>query len=183
MHPASYLQSRDPLLDNPLLPDGIEWTDNSGSAPYPRYVLDGGAWVQVGGGGATVDGKRIATIMVVADATTLTTGDGKASIFIPAELDGYNLVDADACVSTAGTGATLTTVQVRNVTDAVDMLSTRITIDASELTSFTAATQPVIDTTKDDVATGDQLAIDVDLIANTTAPKGLQVILVFEEPV
>jgi hypothetical protein len=33
------------------------------------------------------------------------------------------------------------------------MLSTRITIDASEFTSYTAATAPVIDTTKDDVAT------------------------------
>jgi hypothetical protein len=126
--------------------------------------------------------KRIVTIQVIADATTLTTGDGKAYLFIPSDLNGWNLVDADACVTTVGTGATLTTIQIHNLTDGNDMLSTRITLDASEKTSFTAATQPVINTTYDDVATGDQLRIDVDAIANTTAPKGLSVILVFQKP-
>jgi hypothetical protein len=119
MHPASYLQSRDPLLDNPLLPDGVEWTDTSGSAPYPRYVLDGGAWVQVGGGGATVDGKRIATIMVVADATTLTTGDGKEDWYIPSTLDGFNLVAVSAYIPKNGTVSSSgnVTLMIHNLTD------------------------------------------------------------------
>jgi hypothetical protein len=115
-------------------------------------------------------------VQVCDDVTVLTTGDGKANVWIPAVLNGLNLVDADAAVSTVSSSGD-PTIQVRNVTDACDMLSTRITIDATEKTSWTAATAPVIDTSHDDVATGDQLAIDVD--GAGTGTKGLQVILRF----
>ncbi len=57
------------------------------------------------------------------------------------------------------------------------MLSTSITIDASEFTSYSAATAPVINTSFDDVATGDRIAIDVDVAG--TGTKGLGVILRF----
>ena len=67
-------------------------------------------------------------------------------------------------------------IQIRNVTQTADMLSTRITIDASEFTSYTAAAA-VIDTGNDDVATGDLIAVDVDVAG--TGAKGLGVILRF----
>lgn len=115
-------------------------------------------------------------IKVFSDVSTLSTGDGKFIFAIPSELNGWNLVDAQAYVTTVSSSG-LPTVQLRNVTDSVDMLSTRITIDASEYTSYTAATPRVINTTYDDVATGDRIAIDVDVAG--TGAKGLGVIVIF----
>jgi len=118
-------------------------------------------------------------IKLVPDYVTLSTGDGKFIFAIPSDLNNTNLVDAQAFVTTVATGATKVTVQIRNVTDAVDMLTTRITIDASEFTSYTAATPRVIDATNDDVVTSDLIAIDVDAVGNTTPGQGLGVILRF----
>jgi len=119
-------------------------------------------------------GKRVGTISVIDAATTITTGDGKKSIFIPAEFDGWKIVALHATLVTASTsGAPI--IQVRNVTDGVDVLSTRITIDQSEKTSYTAATAPVIDTSNNTVATGDEIAIDLD--GAGTGAKGLDVII------
>jgi len=132
---------------------------------------------RVGGADPIVGG--VYEIKVVSDTLAVATGDGQFIFAIPTDLNSTNLVDAQAFVTTVATGATLLTVQIRNVTDAVDMLSTRITIDASEFSSYTAATPSVIDTTKDDVATGDLIAVDVDAVGNTTPGKGLGVILRF----
>ena len=115
-------------------------------------------------------------VKVIDDVTTLTTGDAKVILCVPAFLNGMNLIDADAYVTTAASAAA-PTIQIRNVTQAADMLSTRITIDVAEFTSYTAATSPVIDTANDDVATGDLLAVDVDVAG--TGAKGLGVILQF----
>jgi hypothetical protein len=60
------------------------------------------------------------------------------------------------------------------------MLSTAITIEASEKDSVDATTQPVINTTYDDVATADQIAIDID--GAGTGAKGLIVTMTFEKP-
>ena len=124
-------------------------------------------------------GKRVIQVKVIDDATTLTTGDGKVIFLVPQELNGYNLVGANAFVTTVSSSGT-PTVQIRNVTDAVDMLSTRITIDASEYTSYTAAAAAVVDATYDDVATGDRLAVDVDVAG--TGAKGLGIVLTFQLP-
>jgi hypothetical protein len=118
-------------------------------------------------------------LKVIDDATVVTTGDGKLIFCIPASLNGCDLTAAHAFVSTVSSSG-LPTVQIRNVTDSVDMLTTKISIDASEFTSYTAATAPVIDTTKDDVATGDLIAVDVDVAG--TGAKGLGVILTFALP-
>lgn len=115
-------------------------------------------------------------IKVVSDEDTLTVGDGAFIFAIPADLDNYNLISAEAYVTTVSSSG-LPTVQIRNVTQAVDMLTTRITIDVSEFTSYNATTPPVIDTANDDVATGDRIAIDVD--GAGTGAMGLGVILVF----
>ena len=115
---------------------------------------------------------------MIDDATELTTGDGKLIFMVPAELNGLDLVDAQAAVTSVSSSG-LPTIQVRNVTNAnVDMLSTRITIDQSEFTSYTAATPRVIDTAADNVATGDLIAIDVDVAG--TGAGGLLVNLVFD---
>lgn len=120
---------------------------------------------------------RYIEIEVVAPGTSWVTGDGKKYFHIPADLNAMNLVEVHAFCVTAGTTG-VSTIQIANVTDSVDMLSTRITIDSGETGSNTAATPAVIDTTKDDVATNDVIRIDIDGISST-APKGLVVTLGF----
>ena len=121
--------------------------------------------------------RRLVQLKVYADDTASTTGSTKMVFFIPIELNGMNLVDIEGYVSSTSTG--IQTVQVRNVTDGVSMLSTDITIDADEFSSLTAATPPVINGSTDDVATGDRIAID---IATAGTAKGLGVHLAFQTP-
>lgn len=115
-------------------------------------------------------------IKVFSDTQTVAVGDGRFIFAIPEDLDGTNLVTAAAYVTTVSSSGT-PTVQIRNITQAADMLTTRITIDASEFTSYTAATAAVVDTANDDVATGNLIAVDVDVAG--TGAKGLGVILGF----
>ena len=122
---------------------------------------------------------RVVYFQVIADDVALTTGDGKMYFTVPPLLNGANLEDADASVATSSSSG-LPTIQIRNVTQSVDMLSTRITIDENEFHSYNATTPPVIDTTKDNVATADVLRIDVDVAG--TGTKGLQVVLTFRLP-
>jgi hypothetical protein len=112
--------------------------------------------------------------------TNVATGDGKGYLHIPPELNGMNLVYVHARVITAGTTGT-SDIQIHNVTDAQDMLSTKLTVDSAETGSDTAASSAVINTSFDDVATNDLLRIDVDAVS-TTAPKGLIVSLGFQLP-
>lgn len=130
--------------------------------------------------GSAIFGRKTVQIYVVEATTDLATGDGKAYFVIPESLNGMNLVRVHARVITAGTTGT-TDIQIANVTDSVDMLSTKITIDSTETGSDTGATPAVIDTTKDDVATNDLLRIDVDALS-TTKPKGLIVTMEFQLP-
>jgi len=114
--------------------------------------------------------------VAVEAATNLSVADGKMYFAIPPALNGMNLVSANAIVNTAGT-TNATTIDIYNVTDSHDMLSTAISI-ASAATVGTAGT---VNTTYDDVATNDVLRIDVTSMS-TTAPKGLMVILEFRTP-
>lgn len=122
---------------------------------------------------------QVVQLLVFDDDTDVTTGDGAGNLFfrVPSTMNGLNLVGVAACVGTAGTTGT-TDIQIHNITQAADMLSTKITIDSTETDSSTAATAAVIDTANDDVATGDKLRIDVDA-TSTTKAKGLLVELQF----
>ena len=123
--------------------------------------------------------RRPVAFVLAEPATAVTTGDSKLGIVIPPELNGYNLVRVLASVATVSSSGT-PTYQIRNATQAVDMLTTKITIDANEPTSLTAATPPVIDTANDDVASGDLIYIDKDVAG--TGEKGDIVICVFQLP-
>lgn len=127
-------------------------------------------------------GKSIVPILVFDDSQNCATGDGAGDVFftVPAELNGFNLVGVTAACQTAGTTGTMD-VQVRNVTQTADMLTTKVTIDSGEKHSKDAATPAVIDTGNDDVATGDEIRIDVDAV-HTTPAKGLLVNLIFQLP-
>jgi hypothetical protein len=91
--------------------------------------------------------------------TALTSGDDAVRFRIPSHINGWNILGV-AASRKSGTG--VPTIQIRNVTDAVDVLSTRITIDSGETDSSTAASTATVNTSNDDVAVGDQFAIDID---------------------
>jgi len=106
----------------------------------------------------------------------LITGDGQFIFKIGKFLDGTRLIHVELYVTTVSTSGK-PTVQLRNVTQGVDMLSTKVEIDANEFSSETAATQFVINNTNSLVARGDRIAIDVDVAG--TGVKGLGAILNF----
>lgn len=115
--------------------------------------------------------------VVVDQNTLLATGDAQGPpLFVSDDLDNLQLLAAHAGVSTASTSGT-PTIQIRNATAGTDMLSTRITIDANETTSYTAATPPVVNETNATVTRGDRIVFDVDVAGTDT--RGLNVILVF----
>jgi hypothetical protein len=127
---------------------------------------------------------RYVTLTVFGADSPTSVGNGKTFISIPPDVNGMNLTYVFASFMTVGSGqSTALSVQLRNVTDSVDMLSTNVTIDANELSSATAATAAVINTARDDVVTNDQIAIDVDGVpTGGTAAKGLYVTLGFSWP-
>lgn len=131
----------------------------------------------IGKGSGTVKKPVSVSIQIAAGTTDLTTGDGKFYFVIPPELNGMVLSGVFARVVTAGTTGT-TDIQFHNVTDAVDILSTKLTIDSAETSSATAATAAVINTSNDDMATDDLIRVDIDAVSST-APKGLILRLTF----
>ena len=111
------------------------------------------------------------------DAVALATGDGQMILPIPVELDGTRVIAAHAAVSTVSSSGTVD-VQIRNITDAVDMLTTKITIDANEFDSYTAAAPPVISFANSQLSKSDRIAVDIDSVG--TGSKGLCVILTIQ---
>lgn len=120
--------------------------------------------------------NKVAILKVYAEDTALAAGDGAMYFTIPQELDGMNLVSVGAHVYTASSSGAVT-VQIHNATDTADMLSTAITIDATEKDSLTAATPAVINAATDDVATADEIRVDID--GAGTGAKGLEIRLGF----
>ena len=103
---------------------------------------------------------------------TLTAEVEKAFCVVPSELNNFVITALHAAVTTVSSSGAVT-VQVARVRGGtpVDVLSTAITVDASETSSYTAATAPVINTSNDDVLTGDFLRVDID--GAGTGAKGL----------
>ncbi len=123
--------------------------------------------------------ERLVYIKVIAAGTTLTTGDGKAYFTILDQILGGDIVRVAAAVYTVSSSG-LPTIQIHNVTDSVDILSTRITIDENEKNSLKAATDPVINASNDAVVLGEIWRIDVDVAG--TGTKGLDVAIVCKKP-
>jgi hypothetical protein len=119
---------------------------------------------------------RTLILKVIEDSDSVNTGDGQIYVTIPTTLNNHNLSAVGAHVYTASTSGVIN-IQIRNVTDSQNMLSTPIYIDQMENDSSTAATASTINTSYDDVVTADVLAVDVDGAGSQT--KGLEVRLSF----
>jgi hypothetical protein len=104
------------------------------------------------------------------ETTALTTGTAKVTFRMPYA---FTLTAVRASVTTAPTGAVLT-VDINE--GGVSILSTKLTIDATEKTSTTAATPAVIS----DAALADdaEITIDIDTVGSTVAGAGLKVALI-----
>ena len=123
-----------------------------------------------------VEGSEI-FFKLVPDADALPApGDGKFYFPVPASLNLHNLISVVTSISTVSSSG-LVTVAIRRDRggSVVDMLSTSCTIDEGEKTSLTAATAVVINSSNDDLATGDWLIFDLD--AAGTGAKGLGIYL------
>lgn len=104
------------------------------------------------------------------ETTALTTGSAKVTFRMPFD---FTLAAVRASVTTAPTGSVLT-VDVNK--GGTSILSTKLTIDATEKTSTTAATPAVMnDTSLTDDA---EITIDIDGVGSTVAGAGLKVYLV-----
>ena len=128
----------------------------------------GTGWTAIGGAGGDV----IVPICVpVSDETTaLTTGVGKVTFRMPYAM---TLTAVRSSAGVAPTGAAL----ILDINaNGSTILSTKLSIDAGEKTSTTAATPPVIsDTTLDDDA---EITIDIDQVGSTIAGAGAKVWLI-----
>jgi hypothetical protein len=103
------------------------------------------------------------------EATALTTGTAKVTFRMPYA---FTLTGVRASVATAPTGSVLT-VDINE--SGVTILSTKITIDAGEKTSTTAAVAPVISDSS--LADDAEITVDIDAIGSSVAGAGLKVAL------
>lgn len=118
--------------------------------------------------------KRPIIIAVGDETTVLSTGTVKVTVRVPMA---FTVDSVRASLTTAGTGAALVTVDINEA--GVSILSTKITIDASEKTSETAATAPVIsDSSLVDDA---EITIDIDIIDTDNVAAGLKVAIIGHE--
>jgi len=104
------------------------------------------------------------------ETSALTTGTSKVTFRLPYAM---TLTAVRASVTTAPTGSTL----VVDINEAgVSILSTKLSIDATEKTSTTAATAAVISDSA--LADDAEISIDIDQIGSTVAGAGLKVWLI-----
>ena len=109
------------------------------------------------------------------ETTALNTGTGKLTFRAPYA---FTLTDVRASVTTAPTGATLLTVDVND--GGTSVLSTKLTFDAGEYTTTTAATQRVISDSA--IADDAQITVDIDAVGSTVAGTGLKITLIGTRP-
>jgi hypothetical protein len=128
-------------------------------------------------GASGIIGAPIATTPTTAipiacsdETTALTTGAAKVTFRMPFAM---TLTAVRASVTTAPTGSVLT-VDINE--GGVSILSTKLTIDASEKTSTTAATPVVISDTA--LADDAEITIDIDGVGSTVAGAGLKIYLI-----
>ena len=121
---------------------------------------------------ASVFGTAVLCIPIGDSATSAAVADGTWGVAVPSSMNGMNVVNVIAVAYTAGvTGTTEFQLRRRRAGASADVLSTRITMAAQ-----TVCSDGVINASNDDLATGDILYADVDVI-ETTAPLGVQLIV------
>jgi hypothetical protein len=117
---------------------------------------------------AAQSGTNVLVIAVSDETTAITTGTAKVTFRMPYAM---TLTAVRASLSTASTSG-IPTVDINEA--GTTILSTKLTIDASEKTSTTAATAAVIS----DSALADDAEITIDIDVAGTGAKGLKVYMI-----
>jgi len=139
----------------------VFWDDSESKLTY--LALGDGVAID----GTTIYGQDWFVIAVSDEATDLATGTDKVYFRMPYA---GTLLAVRASVNTAPTGSTL----IVDINEAGStILSTKLSIDASETTSTTAAVPAVISDSA--LADDAEITIDIDQVGSTVAGKGLKV--------
>ena len=146
----------------PTLYSSVNEKTHRGQQTQVAIVIDSAQFMSLVDLFGTLSTTAVFSLFCFDDTTDVTVGDGRMYFSIPSSLNTCSLVRAYA----------------RVVTAAVDMLSTKITIDSTGTGSDTAAVPTVIDVDNDDVVTNDLIRVDIDA-TSTTKAKGLIVVLEF----
>lgn len=118
----------------------------------------------------TINVRESLAIAASDETSDLTVGTSKVTFRMPYA---FTLTAVRASVKTAPTGSTI----IVDINEGgTTILSTKLTIDASETTSTTAATPAVISDTA--LADDAEITIDIDQIGSSTAGVGLKVVLI-----
>ena len=148
--------------------------DISGLAVTDGNIIvgDGANWVAESGSTARTSLGVQDTIVVACsdESTDLAIGTAKVTFRMPYAM---TLTEVRASVTTAPTGSAL---QADINESGSTILSTKLTIDATEKTSETAAVPPVI--SDSNLADDAEITIDVDAVGSTVAGTGLKVYLI-----
>lgn len=130
--------------------------------------------------GSVYGQKEIGWTITDSDTDTA-TGDGVQAAVIPASMNGMNLTDVTCSVhalnSATGGATTVVLRRVRGAT-AVDMTSTGVTIAYDAYT----ASDETVNTSNDDLQTGDKIYPDVNAITTGAAHQGLSCTALFQTP-
>lgn len=153
---------------NIMVSDGTDWTNLTiGSALQVLRVNSGATALEW----ATPTTNEQSFIIACSDETTdLTTGTAKVTFRMPYA---FTLSEVRASVTAAPTGAAI---EVDINEGGVSILSTVLSIDATEKTSTTAATAAVISDSS--LADDAEITIDIDQVGSTIAGAGLKVTLI-----
>ena len=141
----------------------VFWDDSASKLTY--LALGDGAAID----GTTIYAQDWLVIAASDESTNLATGTNKVYFRMPYA---GTLLAVRSSVNTAPTGSTL----IVDINEAgTSLLSTKLSIDASEKTSTTAATAAVISDSA--LADDAEITIDIDQVGSTIAGKGLKVYL------
>ena len=148
-------------LDFPASPSVDDLYTDSGRT----WRWNGTGWAMLPGPPPDIDDWFV--IAASDEATDLATGTGKVYFRMPYA---GTLLAVKATVNTAPTGSTL----ICDINEAgTSVLGTKLSIDASEKTSDTAASAATI--TDSALANDAEITIDIDQVGSTVAGKGLKV--------
>jgi len=141
------------------------------SIATPVAVAKGGTGATTAAGArSNLDIIEVLSIAISDETSDLETGTAKGTFRMPFA---FTLTEVRASVTTAPTGSTL----VFDINEGgVTILSTKLSIDATEKTSTTAATPPVISDSS--LADDAEITIDIDQVGSTIAGAGAKIYLI-----
>lgn len=152
--------------------DPANYTGQAGNAVIVNAGEDGLEFGVAPSAGGGIAANTIFAVAVGDETTALSTGTAKVTFRMPGT---FSLDEIRASLTTASTTGTVT-VDV-NV-NGVSILSTKLTIDATEETSETASTAAVLTSTPYAISDDDEVTIDIDDAGSSADAAGLKLYFV-----